>query len=467
MSRHAPTKTANDNDPRVTRPAGDSVGFRAMLREQELERRLQALEIQQTAQGAPIMISHSSKPKTRWGIISSLFCTLLATLGAAYCFYSGQGAVLSIVALVAMVWSALWVTFLGSEESNPAPFVSEFSIVLATIAGLGVWVLTSREWGLPLRAADGAAGFAGLTALIAVLLRSRLTLLMSVCGGLVWLALYTAVPSINMVSIWAYPLLALIQLFIAGQNGVKFPTVLALIGAHGWLFWILNERLMAGDISLFHIAAFSTLIGLAHYRLGKAAGDKQWDSANMHVVFGWALAMAGAVGLQHYWLGIDPALWQDMSVHPLGQLSWQIVGGVCIALIGIAGLIRMAHRQMSTLAVLFSLGVALAAAALFDQRVALTSFIQTELNTPAKPLVGLIISASILASAIAMCVNGARRKSMLMMLAGLAVLAIELVLMFNPRFWTAETALVFGMGLLASLCFAALFSADAFPANYA
>jgi len=53
---------------------------------------------------------------------------------------------------------------------------------------------------------------------------------------------------------------------------------------YSWLFWILNARLSAGDITLIHIAAFSMMIGMAHYRLGKAAGDALWKSASLHVV---------------------------------------------------------------------------------------------------------------------------------------------------------------------------------------
>jgi len=79
---------------------------------------------------------------------------------------------------------------------------------------------------------------------------------------------------------------------------------------------------------------------------------------------------------------------------------------------------------------------------------------------------GLLVGAAITASSVAMCINGARRKSMLMMLAGLAVIAAQLTLMLDPNIWTAENGLAFALCLGASLCFAALFAADT-SAKYA
>lgn len=475
MTPDASIQTANDNAPRDMRPEGDSTGFRAMLRDQELERRLHHLELNKLQQSNSDMqvqtvSSNPANLSTKFGVGLPLLCTLIATLTSAYCFYSAQGLYMCIAALSAMVWTALWTSFqsaksenIGSNQGRRDSFISEICVVAATLAGLGIWGLVSREWGLPLSLADGIVGFAGLTALISALLGSRFTLVMSACAGVVWLAYFTLVPSVSLVSIWTYPLVALVQLFIAGQNDGKFAATLTLIGAHGWLFWILSDRLMAGDISMLHVAAFSMMIGMAHYRLGKAAGDVFWETSTLHVFFGWSLAMVGAVAIQHYWLGTNANLWGDVSAHPLSQLSWQVTGAACIALIGIAGLIRMAHNQMTTMAVLFTLGAAVIAAAVFDQRALIESYVQAELNMPARPLIGLTIGAAISASAIAMCVNGARRKSLMMMFAGLAVIAAELALMLNPNIWSVETGLAFGMCLVISLCFAALFAAE--PAN--
>ena len=458
MSRRAITHIANDNEP-ADRPEGDAAGYRAMLRERELNNRLLALEISQANESVTDG-SEAPRSKTKWSLVLALLLTLGATLGAAYCAYSAQSIIVSVMALIAVVWSALWVTYLSSTEDQSAPFISEFSIILATFAGLGIWVVMSREWGFAFSAADGAAGFSGLTLITAAILRSRLTLLMSVCSGLTWLALYTSTLGVNLVSIWAYPMLTTLQLFLAGPTSKKLTTFLGLLGAYTWIIWNFNEHLLMGNISLLHVAAFCMMIGLAHFRLGKAAGDALWESANLHVVFGWALAMVGAIGLQSFWLGAWPELWQESSVHPLGTLTWQILGSACLTLIGIAGLIRMAYGQMSSLAVLFSLGAAVAAAATFDQRDTLSTLIENELFISAKPLLGLIIGAAIFASAIAMCLNGARRKNTLLIFSGLTVIAVEIALFLHPKYWTMETGIIFGFTLITSLLLAALFAAD-------
>ena len=430
-----------------------------MLRERERELRVNSLENNE-ANESLVVKSEVPRFRTKWSLVIALLLTFGTTLGAAYCAYSVQSVIVSVMTLIAVVWSALWAAYLSSTEELSAPFISEFSIILATFAGLAIWVVMSREWGFAFSAADGAAGFSGLTLITAAILRSRLTLLMSVCSGLFWLALYTNTLSVNLVSIWAYPALAALQLFLAGPTRKKFTSFLALLGVYAWIIWSLNEHLLLGDISFLHIAAFCMMIGLTHFRLGKAAGDALWKSANLHVVFGWGLAMVGAIGLQSFWLGAWPELWQESSVHPLGTLTWQILGTACIMLIGISGLIRMAYGQMSSLAVLFSLAVAVAAAATFDQRDTISTLIENELFIPSKPLLGLIIGAAIFASAIAMGVNGARRKSTLLMLSGLAVIAVEIALLLNPKYWAMESGIIFGFALITSLLLAALFAAD-------
>ncbi len=457
---------ANDNAPAQARPNGDATGFNAMLRAQEVERDLHKQKTMQTQLAAQTgtrtqTLNSESPSQTKWGLMLALLCTLAATLLAAYSFYTGQSATLSIIALVAMVWSALWSAYLASDERKST--TAEWSIIIATIAGLGIWVLSTREWGLPMSAADGVAGLAVLSALSAAIMRSRMTLIISACAGLAWVALYTLLPTVNLFSIWAYPVLALISLVIAGQKNSRLSAFIILLGLHGWLFWLVQSHVMAGSISLLHTAGIATLVGLAHYRLGKAAGDAGWTTASLHVVTGWLLAMAGALALQHYWLGGEHEIWQNLQSTPLGTLSWQIIGALSIALVGLAGVIRMAYRQMSLLAVLFSLIVTLGAATLFDQRQAITEFISSELNTSATPLVGLIIGAAILASAVAMAFNGARRRSNLMLFAGLGVIAVELALMLTPNLWTVETFTVFSVALITSLCFAALFSTDTKP----
>ena len=460
MSRHAVKSIANDNDP-LNRPEGDAVGYRAMLRERELERRLQALEQKQIPEPAPPTINSKKKPQPKKGLILALSLCLIATLSTAYCFFSGLGLIPTVISLSAMVWSALLAAYLCTKHTETTSVISEFSIILATLSGMAIWVMTSAEWGISLSVVDGAAGFAALTAVICALLKSRFMLLISAIGGIIWLALSLSIPSINLISIWAYPLLAGFQLILARTRETKPSALLSLIGLHLWLFWILNEHFLSGDISMLHVAAFGLLIGMAHYRLGKAAGDANWTNANMHVVTGWVLAIAGALGLQQYWLGNTPELWQDVASHPFGTLSWQIVGVSCILLIGFSGLIRMKHRQMTSLAVLLNLGVAVAAAALFDQRATIMSFMPSTFNAPAMPLTGIIIGAAIFSSAIAMSINGIRRNSMVMMFTGLGVIAIELAILFRPEYWTAEAGVIFGFMLLTSLSLAAMFAAEA------
>jgi len=71
-----------------------------------------------------------------------------------------------------------------------------------------------------------------------------------------------------------------------------------------------------------------------------------------------------------------------------------------------------------------------------------------------------MIGAAILASALAMAINGARRKSSAMLIAGLIGIGAQLFLLLSPQIWSAEAAALFSLSLTVSLLLAALLAND-------
>lgn len=483
MNRRRKIILANDNDPLHIYPRGDAAGFKSILRAKDMERRLQALEdhkafkedeMQVTAEHSQISQPYYGKSKPK--LIIALILLLGATLLGAYAYNSAQSQNILTLALLIMVWSALLISYLagddrsGEQDKNQSKkmhVISEISAMIAAFSGLGLWLIASHKLGLPVTAADGVFGFSALALLTAALMRSPLALLISAATGLLWVSLYTDTSALNLISIWMLPVLGLLQCIQAGKFGTKFASFITLIAVYAGLALMFYDYYLRGDISLLHIAAMSLMLGLAHYRMGKALGDMQWKSTSLHVVFGWTLAMAGALALQNYWLGHNDTIWRAFPSTAFGDMSWQIIGALAVAIVGIAGMIRMSYFQMSTMAVFLNLALAVGAAALFDQRAAIDHTITTSMNMPSSPLVGFIIGAAILASATAMAINGVRSKSTTMLIIGLGVIAIQLGVLLDPQIWTAEISVAFGLALITSLCLAALFAAEDSPARAA
>ena len=404
-----------------------------------------------------------SRPrKVSWGLFFSLLATIICLSLAAVSFYTAQSERLSVMALFATVWAGLWTAFLAAQDTQPqsAKRVGEWCVIVATFAGLGIWNYAAREWGLPISAADGAAIFAGLAFITALLLRSKISLLTSACAGLVWAAFNIFAPAINLINPWAYPALALLHLRAAGRMGSKSAAFITLTGLHLWLGWVLLTYAQSGDISALHVAAILAMIGTAHYRIGKAAGDAGWVTSNLHVVTGWSAALIGFLALQHYWLGMDTQIWDNISATAAGHLSWQITGIASIGLVGIAGLVRLYYQRLSGLGAFLTLVMALAAALIFDQRESILSAGESGRYAEAQPLLGIMIGAAILASALAMAINGARRKSSAMLIAGLIGIGAQLFLLLSPQIWSAEAAALFSLSLTVSLLLAALLAND-------
>lgn len=420
-----------------------------------------ALDGKNTAQSA----SGRHRARMPWGIILALLATLGCLALAGYSFYTARSEMLSIFSLCATVWAGLWTAYLSSRhhESPKTARAAEWSIIVSTFAGLGIWALATRQWGLPMSTADGAAGFAALTVVTTLLMRSTLVLLTSACAGLVWIALHIYVPSIALIPIWIFPVLALAHIMLAAQQGSKSSAFFTLTAAHIWLGWLLYSYVQSGAISVLHSPALAVLIGMAHYRLGKAAGDANWSTSSVHVVFGWVLSMAGLIVLQMYWLGLGADIWSASLASSFGHLAWQIIGTACIALIGIAGIIRLSYRRLSVQGLFFSLMIALAAAVLFDQRAAITALVEAEMLMPAQPLIGQMLGAAILSSAAAMTINGMRKRVYSMVLVGMAVIGIQAVLLLSPDIWTGEAAAAYVIVLVTSLSLTALLASDSAP----
>lgn len=462
MSRpqHHTALTANDNDPTTLRPQGDAVGYRAVLNERIQKRQQHERMIQM--QHAPALsldradIDRSDAP--HWGLRLGVICLLASLLAVGYAWLAETSVLSRLLALSALSWTGLWTSYLCRDIGRERG--ANLSVLVATAAGLGIWITASTQLGLPLTPTDGAAIFAGLTTAVAFFMRSKMALLISACAALMWVMCFIQFDSVNRVSLWVLPALCAVQIFMAGRYTSGLAALTAIITSYLWLGLMIVQVTTAGDISYLQAASAVALIGFAHYRTAKAANDFNTPHAHLHITLGWIAAVLGALALQHYWQDGGSAFWDAPRDTPFGVFGWTLLSYAVIGVISIGACLRwFAGRgsALSTLAVIATAATVFASTAYPD---VLTTVFASLGNLPVMPSFALVIGGVVAVSALAMAVNGARLRRSAMMFAGLAGLAAEAGLLSDARLHTPDNAVIFAVTVLCALCVSALLAAD-------
>ena len=449
---------ANDNDPVNIRPRGDAVGFNYMLRQRQTDRR----DFDNRHQ-APLELENPLGGKEDWGTKLGFFCLIASLAAVIFALATPQAAGTRLIALAALAWTGLWTRYLASD--NEQPRLAALATLLATIGGLGIWMVAATQLGLPLSPADGAGVFAGVTAFTALCLRSKMALLISTCAGFMWLVIFTQVSSINSVPLWALPLLSVLQLSLGSHYKSGLSVMMGLISTYGWLAYMMVQLVGAGDISLLHAGGVLALIGFANYRFGKMAGDSHMSFASLHVVIGWSAAILGGMMMQHYWLGTDSTIWTELTSRPAGIFGWTIISYSLVGLIVVGTAMRWFGGRGSAIGTIAVSSVAAAIVIVTGHTDSLSAMADSQLGLQAMPTTAFIIGSVITASAIAMTINGVRRRIGLMMLIGLSALIAQAVLLSNPQNWNADIGVIFGICFVTSLCVAALLAAESTNPN--
>lgn len=457
--KHKPV-IANDNEPAHIRPRGDAVGFNHMLRQRQSARH----EFD-NRHAIPLELDEPLSGKGDWVTKLGFFCLFASLIAVMIGLATPQAAGTRLIALAALAWTGLWTTYLASDSGQPR--LAAASTLLATLGGLGIWVVAATQLGLPLSPADGAGVFAGVMTLTALCLRSKMALLVSTCASFMWLVTFTQLSTINSLPLWGLPVLSLVQLVLASHYKTGLSAMMALISTYGWLGYVMMQLVGAGDISLLHASGVTALIGFSHYRFGKTAGDSQMPFAVLHVIMGWSIAVLGGLMLQHYWLGTGSTVWDELTSRPAGVFGWTIVSYSLVGLIVVGTAMRWFGGRGSAIGTLAVSSVAAAIVVITGHTDSLSAMTEAQLGLPAMPSAAFIIGAVISASAIAMTINGARRRIWIMMAFGLLALAAQAVLLSNPQLWNADISVIFGISFITCLCVAALLAAESTHPNTA
>ena len=383
----------------------------------------------------------------------SLTLTMLFWV-AAFCFVIGGfalGASTEIKALAcfSLLWTGLWSSYVNADHGHWR--VSELSIITALAGLLGVTTMAANYFGLGLTLVENLVLMSVLSLFIGLLLKSRISVLTSILTTLGWGALmFTGGAEIS----GAAALFAVIlagQIYTATRVGSGLAILLSVGTGYYWGLSLILTLWTADNLPLTFAASIIFMLGIAHYRCGKAAEDKQITGSAIHIYFGWAVATVGIIGFQYLLLTPEALRNSAATLSVNGLTLWKAIVISALAAIFGSAIIRYKHSQI-TFAGVFLLTFTCAILPMMLWFPAWPQNIAAAIPG-VEPLtaIGVVIGASVTAMAIGMMLNGARRHSFAMIIMGTFALIAEGYLLLNPALLTIDYSVIFVGALLTAL----------------
>lgn len=441
--RPAQTYVANDNDPPMIAPLGDAVGFRSFVVEKQREYQAQQNAQTRRSQLGPWRIFHSLKAAT--------LIWLLALVGASVTALSDMTPGYKVLGWMAAIWSGLWLTFVASDYKKPR--LSELSL-LSAIAGFSALIVTAvTHFGLPISFLSGLCLFALATLFIALLLNTHIALLTSIAASLLWAGLHFD-GAFNLSPIYAVvPLLLIAQTAIAFRQDSSLALSLCALVSYAWLGGLGYQAYLSGQLSPLYLIVGIFLFATLHFRVAKAAEDRNLSTMAGHIGLAWTIASLALLGLQLFFIHPEDFFWSSAYENaPLIQAIWVTFAGVTALLIAIAGIIRRRHARMF----MSSIILMTTCAAIVPVTLWYHDLIQTQFEAmtlmPAFPSMTAILGGTVLASAIFFSLNNIRRGRFFLSLLGLGIGGLQAQLLITSEFMWLENLILLGTSFFVSLC---------------
>ncbi len=406
-------------------PRGDAVGFNAMLRERQNNRRQQALTL-----------NDEVVPQRNFGLWISLLIWAGFCAATAWAFYNSMGTGTRIFSTIGLIWSGLWTRFLALDHKMPR--LSELAI-LTTLTGFVCLMMTATlQMGYPLSFAGGLLTLMAAALIVSVINNSKIALMCTIGGGLIWAALqmdgYLETGTLGMFlpALWALAVLQAIRM--KTLTGV----LVSVITGYIWLGGSAYQAYMSETLSALYLCTGATVIGNLHYRAAKAAEDEGFPLMEWNVSLGWIIANMGLLALARF--GLDPAnvYWANShDISSVVRIAWMGLMAGAILIYGGVSLIRRRHKHMSAFGIFLTtlLLAALPAAILFLPTVETTFHGLTNLEL--YPAAGLFLFGIVTGHILFFISNAFRRHkyiqvvTALMMTAFLAYMAKGIDLAFQ------------------------------------
>ena len=396
-----------------------------------------------------------SKETTRQKKIKSK--SLIATLSlwiAAICFAISSfaldaGTGVKALAYFSLLWTGLWSSYVNADHGHWR--ISELSIITALAGLLGAITMAANYFGLNLTLVDNLVLMSVLPLFVGLLLKSRICVLTSIFATLGWGALiFTGGAEISGAAA-LFPLIIAGQIYTATRIGSGLAILLSVGTGYYWGLSLILTLWTADNLPLTFAASIIFILGIAHYRCGKAAEDKLITGSSIHIYFGWIAAAAGVIGFQYFLLTPEALRNSTATLSADGLTLWKAIVMSALAAIFGSAIIRYKHSQI-TFAGIFLLTFACAILPMMLWFPAWPQNLATAIPG-VEPLtaIGVVIGASVTAMAIGMMLNGARRQSFAMIIMGTFALVAEGYLLLNPDLLTIDYSVIFVGALLTAL----------------
>ncbi len=427
---------ANDNSPLAQTPRGDAVGFNAVLRERQKQRREMAFQ----------SAFEEFTQKNNIGFWLSALIWAGFGGGVLWAFYTSQPTGTRIFAAIGLIWSGLWTRFLALDHDNPR--LAEVSILTTLLGFIALMVTATVQMGFPLSLPAGLLIFIGASLFVSLINKSVTALICAIAGSLFWAAMQiegyveSGIYSLAIPAVLALTILQAIRL----RSGMSI-LVAAIIG-YIWLAGTAFIAFNAEQISALFLASGAALVGNAHLRSAKAAEDEGTAFTQWQVAFSWMIANGALLILAKY--GLDPfdPIWAGtQNTDPGLRLAWLVVVGVSLAIYFVANVIRTRHDHMSVFGVILTTFLlAMLPLAIWNIN-ALAVYFTSVTNMPFYPNAGLFLYGIVTGNIMFFISNAFRRHHYgKVVVALLAILAlaymaadIDLIHQENWVIWLAGT----------------------------
>lgn len=296
---------------------------------------------------------------------------------------------------------------------------------------------------------------AGLALVTGWMFRSTPAALLSTFSTLLYLAslypelgLMTGISDrISQLGSGALPILILAQIILSERLRSSAALFFAIISAYIWI------GTLATDMPLKIMAGLAFAIAATQYWLGKARLEAGKFGGRMHQICGWFVAFVAVIYVQTAWLSME--LGQAKPVWTPNAFWWTTFATAAATLF-ITSLMRYKSSHISMVGI-FIISFAIIAMPLATAKPELAFLVFDKIpGLDARPGLGLIMGAVILASGLIWIVTGLKHGRILDMSMGALIIGAEAVILFQPENYNTDLGVIFILSLICALCFGGL-----------
>lgn len=243
------------------------------------------------------------------------------------------------------------------------------------------------------------------------------------------------------------PWIILGQIILAQKLKSSIILLTSIVAGYIWFGTIVKTIPLSATMGL------SFAVAATHYGLGKVWAESGKFGANVHRSLAWIIAIGSALYIQSYWLSTEAV--QAKPFWPPSQL-WLMILGLAMFTLFTTSMVRYKTSHISLLGIFIVCAAALIIPIATVKPDLIHNVFDTIPGLNARPGLGLIIGAIIIASGFIWLVQGLKQGQVFDMTLGAAAIGIEVLVLSQPVRFDADLGVIFIMSLICALCIGGL-----------